>query len=91
MGSTVRVTGVNGALRYGYHSAGVLRNWIVERADDRWTLKATVVSVDTFKVSQRPLTFVAAVKHGSWRWPITELQIEGASLDAALGPKERST
>jgi hypothetical protein len=51
-------------------------------------VSATVVSSDAFRVSQRPLAFIVPHADGEWQWPITTLQIEGASLNAALGPKE---
>jgi len=47
-----------------------------------------IVKSDAFKVSQRPLTFVVPVKGGSWRFPVTTLQMTGVSLYATLGPKE---
>lgn len=82
------VTGVEGSLRYGYHTAGTLGAWTVTRADSVWTLSASLVKTDAFRVSQRPLVFVAPHAHGAWRWPIQSLQITGASLTAVLSPPE---
>jgi hypothetical protein len=79
-------SGAEGALRWAYHWAGTLRDWTITRAADRrWTLKATVVHVDSFKVSQRPLTFVAS---NGGRWPIHSLHRSGPQLTATLGPQE---
>lgn len=80
--------GVDGSLRWGYQAAAVLRAWTLTKVDAGWTLTATVVSTDAFRVAQRPLVFVAPHATGAWRWPIGELQIVGASLTATLGPKE---
>lgn len=83
------VSGVQGILRHGYHKAGTLGAWTVTRNEGTWTLSASIVETDAFRISQRPLAFVAQHQHGMWRWPIVgELQITGASLTAVLGPKE---
>ena len=87
MGMTV--TGVTADLRWGYHRAGTLRAWTVTKSDEIWSLTATVVSADAFRVAQRPLVLVAPHAHGAWRWPVVELQIAGASLTATLGPPEK--
>lgn len=82
------VSGVQGLLRHGYHIAGTLGAWTVTRHDGVWSLSASIVQTDAFRISQRPLAFVAQHQHGIWRWPITSLQVTGASLSAVLGPKE---
>lgn len=75
-------------MRWGYHQAATLRDWTIEKSAGGYALSAQVVNADTFRVSQRPLTFVAPVQGGSWRFPITTLQMTGVSLSATLGPKE---
>jgi hypothetical protein len=81
------VRGLTGQVTWGYHLAGSVSQWTVEKSDGGWSLSATVVNPDAFRLSQRPLVFVAPHKDGSWRWPIVSLQIEGAALTAQLGPK----
>jgi len=88
MASTVTIGGVTGSLRWGYHEAAVLASWTLTNTTEGWTLTATVVSVDAFRVSQHPLVFLAPHASGAWRWPVKELQIMGATLTASLGPKE---
>jgi hypothetical protein len=88
MGSSITIKGVEGSLRWSYHQAATLRDYVVTKTPEGWTLSATVVSSDTFRVSQRPLVFVATHAQGAWRWSVQSLQIEGASLTAMLGPKE---
>lgn len=85
-GLTVR--GAEGSLRWAYHQAATLRDWTLEKTDGGYALSATVVRSDTLRVSQRPLTFVAPIQAGAWRFPVTTLQITGVSLRATLGPKE---
>lgn len=89
MAHSVTVSGVTGLLKWSYHEAGTLGAWTVAKAEGVWTLSATVVKADAFRVSQRPLRFVAPHANGAWIWPITELQISGASLTAVLGPPEK--
>lgn len=86
----VTVRGVDASLRWGYQSAAILRAWTVTKDDHGvWSLAASVVSTDAYRVAQRPLVFVAPHATGAWRWPIETLQIAGASLSATLGPKEK--
>ena len=82
------ITGEKGQLRWGYFKAAVLHPWSVSRDEQgQWALSGTVESADAFRVSQRPLKFVSP---NGWTWPVTTLQMTGASLTAVLGPKERS-
>jgi len=86
------VTGVAASLKWAYHQAATLSGWTVTKTDDGWALTATVetkndVYVDAALAAGR-LTFVAPHATGAWRWPVTALQIVGASLSATLGPKE---
>ena len=83
------IAGVTGSLKWVYHTAATLASWKVVRSEGSWMLTATVVSADAFRVSQRPLAFVAPVSTGAWRWPVEELQITGATLSARLGRKEK--
>lgn len=78
MALTVR--GVAAKILWGYQQAATLGSWTVE---DR-ALSATVTHVDTFRVSQSPLTFVV----GAMRRPLEGLQIAGGTLTARLGPQE---
>lgn len=90
--NSITIKGVEGSVYWHYQPAGSFRGWSVTRTSpaDYGTLTATVVNVDTYRVSQRPLVFVVQHEHGSWRWPIETLQIEGDTLTARLGPKESS-
>lgn len=86
----LNVRGQQGMVRYGYLTAFTIRDWSLTREDGatEGVLNATVVSADTYRVSQHPLVFVVGVIGGSWRWPILTLQINGTSLSATVGPKE---
>lgn len=84
------IKGVTGTLQWGYHRAASVTHYAVARGvDGRFTLTATVDQADAYRVSQRPLVFVATTALGAWKWPVLELQIQGASLSAVLGPKEK--
>lgn len=82
------VTVAEAQVKWGYHSAAVLRNCTVTRTDGVWSLTGTVVKSDAFRLSQRPLAFEVTLQHGIWRWPVNTLQMDGASLTAGLGQKE---
>ncbi len=85
------LTGVVGHLKWHYYTAAAINGYSVIPAKDRrsWTLTATVVLSDDFKMSQRPLTFVAMHAKGEWRWPVITLTLAQARLTATLGPLER--
>lgn len=83
------IRGAEATVRWGYQPAAVLRSWTVSRDDGGpFTLAATVVSHNTYRLSQRPLVLVAPHATGAWRWPIDELQVVDGSLTARLGPRE---
>ena len=64
------------------HAYVVVRD--VERGGYRVT--GTVGERDAFKLSQRPLEFVAPHKKGAFRWPILDFTIhENGRLTARLG------
>lgn len=83
------ITGVVGQIKWHYYTAAAIEGYHVTRTDkDGWSLRATVVLADPFKMAQRPLTFVAPTNKGEWRWPILESSIADGALTARLGPPE---
>ncbi len=84
-----KLSGQRGELRYSYLRAASVSGWsVVTTESGHYALTATVTEVDTFRVSQQPIVFVAPHAHGAWRWRVDTLQIEGAVLTASLGPRE---
>jgi hypothetical protein len=82
------ISGQQGSLMWAYHTAAAVRDWTITNGELGRTLSARLEKTDSFRVSQRPLTFVATHANRAWRWPITTLQITGATLTAVLGPRE---
>lgn len=82
------IRGVVGQIRWSYYIAATINNYTVTRADDHWTLVATVVLSDAFKLSQQPLIFVAPHAKGEWRWPILSCALQNGALSARLGQME---
>lgn len=78
-------TGPAGELKWGYYPAATLASWTISGGESL-TLTAKIVSQDTFRVSQQPLTFQPIGR--SWRWAVQSLQIVGDSVTAALAPQE---
>jgi hypothetical protein len=84
------IRGIVGRVDWGYFAAAAINNYsATPLADGSWSLHATVVSFDAFKIRQKPLIFVAPHKDGEWRWPIRTVDLsEGAGpreLRATLG------
>jgi hypothetical protein len=84
------MTGVVGQIKWAYYVAAAINGYTVTRngrgADATWALTGTVVMADSFKMSQRPLRFVAPHDKGEWVWPITTLDVQNGQLTAQLGP-----
>lgn len=99
------LTGVKGAIRWHYYTAAAIEGYTVTCSLDgqRWSLTATVVLGDAFKMAQTPLTFVAlhtkkgldgkCVVKTEWRWPIQSCAFdkETHQLSARLGPPEEGS
>lgn len=78
--------GVVGRVEWGYYVAAGIEGYTVSCGDDKqWRLRATVITSDPFKMTRRPLRFVAPHAKGTWTWPIESLRLEGGVLTAALG------
>lgn len=88
MAHDIAITGVDGCIRWGYHTAATVHGWSVAHDEHGRVLTATVTNADTFRLSQRPLVFEMSHAKGVTRWRIIELQMSGASLSARLGPRE---
>jgi hypothetical protein len=80
------IRGVVGQVKWHYYTAAAINNYTVTRSvHNAWTLRATVVLSDDFKMSQQPLVFVAPHQAGAWRWPIVSHVIADGTLSAQLG------
>lgn len=88
MAHDIAIKGVDGSIRWSYHTAATLHGWSLERDEHGRLLTATVTNADIFRISQRPLVFEMPHANGVTRWRIIELHISGASLSARLGPRE---
>lgn len=86
------ITGVVGAIQWAYYHAATIEGYTVigigPKPIRRWRLSARVVMRDPFKLSRRPLMFVAPHAGGVWRWPIVQVDQVGDRLTAELGPVE---
>lgn len=86
------IRGVVGRIQWGYYTAAALEGYRVVRhkKTGKWSLSGRVVMTDAFKLSQRPLVFVAPFKHGErpgeWSWPVEEINVQNHVVTAALGP-----
>lgn len=89
------IEGVVGIVKWSYYHAAAVNGYRVRapervrfRAAPTFTLRAVVVMVDRFKLSQRPLVFEAPFTGGLWRWPIEKFELADGVLTARLGPLE---
>lgn len=82
------LSGVVGHIKWHYYTAAAINGYTVSKArDGTWSLVATVVLSDAFKMAQTPLTFAAKHVKGEWRWPIKSFTVDSNHrLTAQLGP-----
>lgn len=82
--------GIVGHVKWHYYTAAAINGYTVtcDRDTKVWSLVATVVMRDAFKLAQRPLVFEAPHKTGVWKWPILAHTItDTGRLTATLGPE----
>jgi hypothetical protein len=78
------IKGVVGKVRWAYYDAAAINGYTVTRSGHDWTLRGTVVLSDAFKMTQRPLTFVAPHEQGEWCWDILSHELSNGILVAKL-------
>jgi hypothetical protein len=93
--------GTVGQIWWQRYQAAEVQGYTVVPSGARWSLSCQLVARDPFKMSMRPLAFVAPLVkprdlgggiYGTkteWRWPIETLEIaEGGWMTATLGALE---
>lgn len=89
-----QLRGIVGQIRWGYYVAAAINGYALRSlgpGGQGFILEGTIVNRDAFKLSQRPLVFVAPFKHGEtqseWIWPVVDFTIaDSGRLTARLGP-----
>jgi hypothetical protein len=100
------ITGVVASIRWHFYTAAGIHGYTVSpdnQAGTSWSLVATVLVSDAFKLAQTPLVFVAmhtkkgldgkCVVKTEWRWPIrsvSPVDRDTHQLTARLGPPEET-
>jgi len=85
-GNTLPVRGVVGLIKWGYFNAAAINGYTVRYGrDGHHMVTGTVVNSDKFKMSQKPLMFVAPHAGGAWVWDILDLEIRDGAFTARLG------
>ena len=83
------MTGVVASIRWAYYTAAAVNGYAVTRdpVTKAWSVTGTIVLADAFKLSQRPLAFVAPHQGGAWTWPILDpVPRVAGPFTARLGP-----
>jgi len=85
------LSGIVGHIKWGHYTAAAINGYSVapnNKARTEWSLTATIVLADAFKMSQLPLVFVAKHAKGEWRFPIKRFTRYEFRLTATLGPPQ---
>jgi hypothetical protein len=88
------LSGVVGHIKWGHYTAAAINGYTVtprNKARTEWSLVATVVLADAFKMAQSPLVFVAKHAKGEWRFPIRRFDRNEYRLTATLGAPQAIT
>jgi hypothetical protein len=92
---TITLRGPRGALTWnGGDAARLGAFWLSRReASRQWSLTATLDSVDSYRLKQVPLLFIAPrlnYPRGLWCFPVVpgSLRVERTSVSALLAPPE---
>ena len=78
--------GPSGQIVLSYLTAAVFGPWSFDGGPQGGTLRASVVSVDPYRITQTPLSVSIHLGTTTWRRPVVDLTITGSSLVATLGP-----
>lgn len=79
--NSITLRGEAADLRWGYHRAADLGAWSVENGH----LSASVRSIDAFRLTQQPLSFVVMRPNGvRWEWRLRDVQVMGDTIHAQL-------
>ena len=81
----LELKGAEGEIRWVYTTAAVVGPFRLEADRAGGTLTADIVSVDDYKITREPLTFVVRKAGKPWIWPVSNIRIVGTSLTATLG------
>lgn len=82
-------TGPSGLIVHVYAPAVTFGRWSCDADQQGGTLTAEIVSVDNYRIKQRPLYTSIAMGRATWRRPVMDVQISGKTLTATLGAVER--
>ena len=83
------LTGHDGTIVWGYHTAAPCVSWSLSATGTTGTLIATVSTADSFKLSQQDLKFRVRRQTGpSWEWPIESRQIADRTITAIVRLQE---
>lgn len=84
------IHGVVAAIKWNYYVAAKIYGYDIARGagpGGTWSVVATVVERDDYKLSQRPLIFAAVTDKGGWFWPIQTYTLTASGrFVAQLGP-----
>ena len=83
------LTGHDGAIVWGYHTAASVVSWSLSATGTTGTLTAKVSKADTFKLTQQDLKFRVRRQTGtSWEWPIDSLHVADGTVTATVRLQE---
>jgi hypothetical protein len=80
-------TGVQGVVKFGSIPAATLRTWRLQAREGEshvWTLTGIAFNVNSFYITQTPLSVSLRVGSRNWRWRDVVLEIVGGKVSGTL-------
>lgn len=79
----MELRGQRGELRVGYVLAARLGPWLAQLEAGSGEVTASVSTVDTYWITQTPMTLILWLGHARWEWSAVAVTIEGRSVRVA--------
>ncbi len=80
----ITAKGHEGQVRWVYLPAITFGPWSFAGEGRTGTLTAQIVSLDEFRMNQRPLVVVVPAGRAEWRWSVSDLQVSGDKLTVSV-------
>lgn len=92
MAEEFQIRGVIARITWSYYTCAAIHGYTVRvnKKTRAGSLRATIVESDAFKLTQRPLEFVAPIHKGTMRWEIVSHSISNGTVTATLAPIKES-
>jgi hypothetical protein len=84
----MHIRGATGEIRWAYLPAAVFGPWRLDTFPGGGSLEAQLVTQDTYRMGQAPLTALLHVGRQTLRYPVESVSVNGAQISVTLGAQQ---